>query len=484
MLAFENKPVNRTMGNSFSSCPDDEAESCIQAERKLYQSTTHQPQTPVLSIAAWHGLAWLVSANAVGLLLATLLLFPGLNRWLGEFTYGRWVPLHLNLQLYGWCSLPLVAWLLKTYRVHCRPASRWARTALWMWSASLLVGAAAWLLGHSSGKLFLDWTGYPQLLFPLAICFLWLVLLGSLRQHWPAEKHRLAKSLGLAGLLTVPPTLYWAASPHVYPAINPVTGGPTGASLLDSTLGIVFILLLLPLGLQRRQRVRTRINKLVLGLYGVELVIYLGMGHHNSSNHWPSQFLGLGSLLPWMVAMPAYYLSFDWPQHTRRWLKSFLIWWMLLLASGWFAFLPGVLDHLKFTDGLVAHSHLAMAGFVSSMNLFLLVNFLEADSECLNTRWAFIAWQSGLAIYIVSMGIAGWWEGSHPAFTIVPGVGRNLLYSFRLVGGCLMFSASASWCLGLTRRLRRQTEATTKTTREGNSEMPPPALTSIALIHS
>lgn len=446
--------------------------------------TPPKKQLAVLTIAAWHSLVWLVIANGVGLLLATLLLFPNGNRWLGEFTYGRWVPLHLNLQLYGWCSLPLVAWLLKTYRVHREPASRWAHSALWMWSAALAVGAVSWLTGHSSGKLFLDWTGYSRILFPLAMCFLWLVLVWSLRAHWQSEKHRVAKILGLAGLITVPPTLYWAAGSTVYPAINPVTGGPTGASLLDSTLGIVIILLLLPLGLKRRQKTKTRINQLVLGLFGSELVIYAGMGHDNSSNHWPSQFLGLGSLLPWMAVMPAYYQSFDWPRQSRRWLTSLLFWWPLLLASGWFTFLPGVLDHLKFTDGLVAHSHLAMAGFVSSMNLFLLANLLEPEAEYLNTRWAFFAWQSGLAIYIVSMAIAGWIEGADPAFTIVPGFTRNLLYSVRLAGGVLMFAASAHWLIGVTRRFHSHPQAADEMAKKMTGAHQAPVLTTATFIAS
>ena len=409
----------------------------------------------LLTVTAWHSLAWLVCANAIGLLLATLLLFPQGNSYLGDFTYGRWVPLHLNLQLYGWCSLPLVAWLFKTYGVGGGRSFPWARAALWMWSASLVVGALSWLNGHSSGKLFLDWTGYPRILFPLAMCFLWLVLAQSLREKWDTVRNRTGKILGLAGLLTVPPTLYWAASPHVYPAINPATGGPTGASLLDSTLGIVIVMLLLPLGLERKQKTPTVINKVVLWLFVAELVIYVGMGHHNSSNHWPSQFLGLGSLLPWLVVMPFYFGSFDWPPQSKRWLGSFLVWWMLLLASGWIDFLPGVLDHLKFTDGLVAHSHLAMAGFVTSMNIFLLTTFLEEDGECFNANWPFFAWQGGLIAYILSMAIAGWRESQDPPFTILPGFLRDLLYSIRLGGGLLMFFASVNWLAQITGRLRR-----------------------------
>ena len=41
-----------------------------------------------------------------------LLVHPQLGDALGEYTYGRWAALHLNWQLYGWCSLPLVGVLL------------------------------------------------------------------------------------------------------------------------------------------------------------------------------------------------------------------------------------------------------------------------------------------------------------------------------------------------------------------------------------
>ena len=69
---------------------------------------SHSSSLPV-ALAAWHSLAWLVIANGVGVLLATMLLVPRLNIPFGEWTYGRWMSVHMNLQLYGWCSLPLVA---------------------------------------------------------------------------------------------------------------------------------------------------------------------------------------------------------------------------------------------------------------------------------------------------------------------------------------------------------------------------------------
>ena len=105
-----------------------------------------------MNAAVVHGFFWLVVANAVGVLLALLLLFPQGNLLLGEWAYGRWVPLHLNLHLFGWTSLPFVGWLLQVYRSEERRGTM----AVWGWSAALALGGWAWLSGRTSGKIFVD----------------------------------------------------------------------------------------------------------------------------------------------------------------------------------------------------------------------------------------------------------------------------------------------------------------------------------------
>jgi cytochrome c oxidase cbb3-type subunit 1 len=208
--------------------------------------------------AAWHSLFWLVFANAVGVMIAILLLFPALNRLLGEWTYGRWIMVHMNLELYGWTSLPLAGFLFKVYGVERGPLAQWCRPVLWVWSAALGVGAYSWLSGHSSGKLFLDWSGYARIFFPYGYeC----PVVSARRVVRPRMEDRgqdtfaarSAKLLGLALLLAVPCVIYIASSPNLYPAINPDTGGPTGASQLESSLIIVAILLMLPYGLTQRK---------------------------------------------------------------------------------------------------------------------------------------------------------------------------------------------------------------------------------------
>jgi cytochrome c oxidase cbb3-type subunit 1 len=430
------------------------------ARSETPEVTDRRASRGVMAHAAWHSLLWLVIANCVGVLLAAMLLLPHINNLLGQWTYGRWMPVHLNLQLYGWCSLPLVAFLFHAYDADREPASRWSVPVLWAWSAALAIGAISWLNGHSSGKLFLDWTGYPRALFPLALFCLWALLTYSLVGHWNRVENttlvgRIVKLAGLALLFLVPFLIYFAANPAIYPPINPDTGGPTGASQLESTLVIIAILLLLPLGLlKRRKGSHSRALTIAWVIFAAEALLCLGLGRADVSHHRPTQWISLGSLLVWIPLTPAYYGAFQWHANTRRWRIAFLCWWSVLVPTGWMLFLPGVLDHFKFTDGLVGHSLLAMAGFVSSLLIFLMVQLLGDDGWIFNTTWSFYLWQFSVLAYVLIMFYAGWREGFNPAFAVVPGHLRNSIYALRLVLGVFILSASVDWFIDAFSLLR------------------------------
>ena len=426
---------------------------CIPSSGESQGSPTTAPK--IYAYVAWHSLAWLVFANAIGVLLAAMLLFPSLNHLLDTWTYGRWMPVHLNIELYGWSSLPLLAFLFKVYAVDREPAARWARPILWIWSTALAVGSITWITGHSSGKLFLDWTGYSRVLFPLAIFAVWLLLTYAyIQSRSTSAQARAAKLIGLALLLTVPILLYISASPTLYPPINPATGGPTGASQLESTLVVIAILLVLPFGLTRRRPTRSRTISLSWAIFLAESLLCLGLGRADVSHHRPTQYISLASLLLWIPLIPAYFAAFHWHPNTRPWRIAFLCWWAILVPTGWALFLPGILDHFKFTDGLVGHSLLAMAGFVTALLIFTLVQLLADDGWIFTTPWSFYLWNLSVLAYILLMFLAGWREGSDHSFTITPGPERNLLYSLRLLTGVLMFITSADWLLAASRLLR------------------------------
>jgi cytochrome c oxidase cbb3-type subunit I len=421
------------------------------------ESEIHDPRA--VANAVWHGLFWLVIANAVGVMIAILLLVPVLNHQLGEWTYGRWMMVHMNLELYGWASLPLVGFLFRVYDADRGAAAKWCRPVLWVWSAALFVGALSWLQGSSGGKLFLDWSGYARVLFPCALVVLWLLLVFAQPASWRAKEKmsvvaRAAKLAGFAVLLAVPFLLYHVAGSSAYPPVNPDTGGPTGASQLESSLAIVAIVLLIPFGISRRKTEQKRIVIISWIVLLAEAALCASLGRTDVSHRDLMQFMSLGTLLVWFPLTPAYYAAFVWNENTRRWRAAFLWWWAALLITGWVFFLPGVLDHFKFTDGLVGHSFVAMAGFASSLLIFVMVQLLGEGGWVFNRTRSFHLWNGSVIAYIVLMTMAGWREGFDPTFTIIPGIARNILYLLRLITGVLMLVAALDWLVDTSTLLR------------------------------
>jgi cytochrome c oxidase cbb3-type subunit I len=420
--------------------------------------------SPGIASAIRHALTWLVVGNAIGVLLAVLLLVPALNPWLGEWSYGRWMMVHMNLAIFGWASLPMVGFLFHVYGAHEGPTALWCRPAVWLWSAGLLVGAYSWLCGESSGKLFLDWTGFARIFFPLALGVLWLLLSIAFLRRPRLECNTgiaaiAAKTLGLLVLLAVPFALYVASSSGSYPFINPDTGGPTGQSQLESSLGVVFLLLLVPYGIAPRAAQRRGPVLLAWTIFAAEIALCASLGRADISHHVVSQWLSLGSMLLWIPVIPAYYRAFQWRATTRPWRIAMLLWWALLVLSGWVLFLPGILDRIKFTDVLVGHSLVAVAGFLSALLLFVMTQLLgDTHAWVLTRTWSFVVWNFGLLAYVVVITIAGVLESGDPAFTIVPGIARDALYILRLLTGVAMLAASLEW-LFASRSLSQHTHA-------------------------
>lgn len=290
---------------------------------------------------AVHSLSWLVVGNLVGMLLATLLLVPQLGAWMAPWGYGRWMPVHLNLMLYGWCALPMVG-LLMRFLLPPETSGRAPRLALGAWSAALVCGAADWLGGRSSGKPFLDWQGMGRVLFLTSLVILAGVLLAqSVRVRGPKRGARLAL---LAALVTVPGMLAWASSPGVYPPINPESGGATGSNILGSTLVLVAVFWAFPflLGRESSDGGRTARQTLVLLTLHVAVFVALGPGEH--SHHESTQILALLSLALWVPLLARHWRRFNWPTQSRAWRLSLALWASLLVADGVITFLPGILE--------------------------------------------------------------------------------------------------------------------------------------------
>ena len=387
-----------------------------------------------------HSLAWLIAANAIGVLLAAMLLWPEINDWIAPLTYGRWMPLHLNWNLYGWCALPLVGVLFWFYLPDDRNAERSANLALWLWTAALFYGGITWLCGRSSGRMFLDWSHEARVFWSVSLFFLWLVLWWQSRRR--GRVHFWAQCLLLA-LLVVPFLLYWAADVSVYPPINPRSGGPTGASLLGSTLAIVGISGVLPF-LLRLEWIGPRrgVRRAYAYCLALSVSLYAGIDHGHVSHHRLDQIAGLGSLVIWIPLVWIYARVYRWSAASHSWLLAAFLWWLILVMSGLWMFLPGISERLKFTNALVAHSHLAMAGFVTSLHMAVLLNLVRNRPT---RAWSFWLWQVGCVTHIAALFWLGWREGDDPSLLYTRGGFADLCYGLRLISGVAMLLASLGW---------------------------------------
>ncbi len=394
-----------------------------------------------------HALGWLALSCLVGVWLAALLVWPGLGAWTGGIGYGRWMPVHLNGLLYGWCALPLVGALLAAcLEPRHRAAARHGRLALYGWTTSLALGAAAWLGGVTSGKPFLDWAGWARPALGVAMSLLWTVLAAHL--WWSRERAGTVRWRVAAGLVTalaaVPALMYWSAGREVYPAVNPDSGGATGTSLLGSTLGIVAVFGLLPvlLGMKRREGARGA------GWFWAALAVSFGvfglLDHGNASHHATGQFAGLGLLLLWIPALCLYGRDWAWTAGARRWVLAAGGWWTLLVAGGWLTFLPGVSEAWKFTHALVAHAHLAMAGLVTAVN-FAVLDELDPGRPS-GGPGVFWTWQGGCAAHTALMMALGATEVERPADLFYGAGWTQWIFIGRLVAGAAMAGAAfAAW---------------------------------------
>ncbi len=396
---------------------------------------------------ALHSLGWLVAANLIGIWLGISLLWPAVGNLLAPFTYGRWSPLHLDWQLYGWCALPMVGALLAWCLDPAHPNVRGhAAVAMGAWSAALALGGVAWLGGTVSGKLFLDWHGWTRWTLPAAMHLLWALLATHTAWRWrrmDAAGRRLRAGI-LALLLAVPAVLYFTTRRDVYHPINPDSGGATGAAVLGSTLGVVTIFFLVPVfvGVAARRR----IAPFWWALFASWLVFgFLDRG--NVSHHVPVTIVALGTLLAWIPLLPLFWRWHEWPGAALPWVRAAGGWWAVLVFTGWLSYLPGISEALKFSHALVGHAHLAMAGLLTSVNGAILVVLSGRRAP----RGVFWTWQLGCIVYVTSMIVLGLTEIAHADALFRSEPWTQAILGTRLAGGSAMAIASVRWLAGYFR---------------------------------
>jgi cytochrome c oxidase cbb3-type subunit I len=138
--------------------------------------------------------------------------------------------------------------------------------------------------------------------------------------------------------------------------------------------------------------------------------------------------------------------SFRWHDGDRRWLLALAAWGAFLVADGLVAFLPGILERWKFTNAMVAHAHLAMAGFVTSLMVLVLQGILrQRRIEAFDEEGTFWLWQSGTLLMVAALTILGVLEGKDAGLLSRREAPVLLLYGLRWLAGLSMVVASCRW---------------------------------------
>ena len=243
-------------------------------------------------------------------------------------------------------------------------------------------------------------------------------------------------------LAVVPVSMVFAASPGLYPPIDRTTGGPTGSSLLGSALFVVGLMLLLPrvvAGESSRER-----NVSVWVFFAVSWVVFgfteaLGGTHRDAI-----QVFSMLMLLPWAWLVPRDWRGFIWPRGSAFWRRAMFLWWGVLVVSGVLMYQDGVLDRIKFTQALVAHSHLAMAGFTTAFCALLCV---LVTKRALGGRVSVMLWQAAAMVMILALAAAGWLEGANAGWMVEAPLWRTAAFAIRALCGAVMLGVSLRWLI-------------------------------------
>jgi len=348
--------------------------------------------TPPELVLRRHALGWLAFANLVGLWLAVLLVHPNIPSLPGGLGYGRWVPLHLHGQLYGWCALPLLGLLLAVYRRdEALPPEAWLVRA---WSLVLGVSCVAWLAGQASGHPFADWRGWWRPLLPAVLLGFWLWCAHQEEGRGAEKSLRRLLRLGLLLVLLYVPVLLWRASDS-----RPQLSG-SGTVTVSS----------------------------------------------------PLTLLVAASCLLGVLAYAPRLFGFEWQMHARRWRGAALGWGGLVVLLSLLALLPPFADRVRFTEMSVGLSHLAFAGFLSCLNWAVLLTLWPRRVP---GGLSYLIWQGALVLHAMSLLLAGLEEGVSPSGLYFCAVPVQAMLSIRMLSGLVMFGLSLGWLWEAWRKKER-----------------------------
>lgn len=403
---------------------------------------------------------WLAIGSLYGVLAAWKLVAPDLLP-LDWLSFGRIRPVHTASVLLGWLSVGLTG---LAYIVVCQTSQRppfstvLAHVALACWNLALAAGLVTLSLGITRGPMeYREWVTPVAALFALGVLLNGFNIVATIARRRTAEIY--ISNWFIAGAFVWLPTLYVIA--YLPTFASGVGNVVIQGYYMHTVLGLWFTPMVLGITYWALPRALHKpIYSYSLGVlaFWANLVFYTLIGAHHfvfSPVPWWLQstaiLLGWGMMIPVFASVLNFLLTMRGSGAFIR--REAAVWFVIVGAVSYgTASLQGTVQAFRdvnvlvhFTHYTVGHAHFAAYGFVS-MLLFgavyvLLPGLSGARERPLLVRSHFWLATVGLAIYVISMLVAGTlqgvlWVNGAPFIDTVTATRVWLLA--RAVGGSMM----------------------------------------------
>jgi len=405
--------------------------------------------------------AWLVCGTAVGEYIALKFVWPdlGIDPWL---SVGRLRPVHTNIVLFGWASLAGIGLALlvvpRTSRTTLRHP-RFAWTALALLNAAIIVGTVCLIAGLNNGaQEYREWLWPVMGTFVAGIALLLVALYRTVAMRgtepiYISNWYILGAFIWVATLLTVAYLPWYQHGLSETVIQGYFMHNAVGMWFTPLSLGMLYYAL--------PKLLNKPIYSYALGVlaFWTQLLFYTMIGGHHfvfSPTPWSLQTVAIvfsiGMIVPVFAGTANFLLTIrgDWSSITDSYALPFIFVGVIMYFV---ASMQGTLEAFRslnevwhFTDFTVAHSHMAMYGFVSFLlwgGIYGLLPPLTGRRPSLRLVGAHF-WFAliGLAIYASSLMVGGTLRGlswMHGAPFIDSVVLMAPYWTGRMIGGTLMF---------------------------------------------
>ncbi|CAK0746874.1 Cbb3-type cytochrome c oxidase subunit CcoN1 [Gammaproteobacteria bacterium] len=422
---------------------------------------------------------WGIVGMAIGVWIASELVFPALNLGTPWLTFGRLRPLHTNIVIFAFAGSALFATSYYVVQRTCHTrlfGSQLAAFTFWGWQAIMALAVLTLPLGMTSGKEYAEFEWPIDILFTLVWVAYLVVFFGTLIQrktpyiyvaNWFYAAYILAVAmLHLVNSAALPVSLWPMKSYSVYPgAVDAMVTWWYGHNLVGFFLTAAFFGTLYYFLPKQADRPMYSYRLAVVQFWAfISLAMWSGPQHllYSALPDW-AQSLGMVFsvllLVPFWggLANGVMTLDGDWNRlrtdPVLRFIVVALFFYGLSSLEGPFMATKTVNAFTHYTDWTVGHAHsggLGWIGFLSIGTLYALLPSLFDREQMYSTRLITVHfWFAtlGVVIYLIAMSGAGmlqstmWWAENNDgtlAYRFIDSVQAiHYFYFLRMVGGLL-----------------------------------------------